>query len=125
MLTQLGHEASMADAIEAYVAEAGLEVVEQTRARQGLHAIIEAESADLAERQSLRWMWNEFEYDGAYFGDVPAGGYRRVADVMAAGPDVRLNWDVTEVDVAATSMRAARRGRARQCLPRGRRAMGP
>ena len=28
------------------------------RARQTLYGAIEAESADLAERQSLRWMWN-------------------------------------------------------------------
>ena len=36
-----------------------------------LYAVIEAESADLAERQSLRWMWNELEYGGNYLGDVP------------------------------------------------------
>ena len=39
-----------------------------------LYGVIEAESAGLAERQSLRWMWNEFEYEGNYFGDVPDGG---------------------------------------------------
>ena len=64
------------------------------RARRGGRArrcarLIEAESADLAERQSLRWMWNEIEYDGNYFGDVPDGGYRRLVDAMATGADLR------------------------------------
>jgi hypothetical protein len=36
------------------------------RARQGLRALIEGESADLPERQSLRWMWNELEYEGGF-----------------------------------------------------------
>ena len=105
LIGTLGPDASAADGIEAFVACAGLEPVGARRARQALHAIIEAESADLAERQSLRWMWNELEYDGDYFGDVPDGGYRRLVDAMAAGVDVRLNWDVAEVDVSADGVR--------------------
>jgi polyamine oxidase len=105
LLTRLGPRASMADAIEAYVSETGLDPVAERRARQGLHAIIEAESADLSERQSQRWMWNELEYDGDYFGDVPAGGYQRIVDAMAAGTDVRLDWDVAAVELAAGAVR--------------------
>ena len=66
-----------------------------------LYAVIEAESADLAERQSLRWMWNELEYGGNYFGDVPEGGYRRLTEAMATGIDVRLGVEVTEVATSA------------------------
>ena len=71
---ELGPGASAADGIEAFVASAGLAPGPARRARQALYALVEAESADLAECQSLRWMWNEIEYDGHYFGDVPDGG---------------------------------------------------
>ena len=70
---ELGPDASAADGIEAFVAGAGLAQGPARRARQALHAMIEAESAGLARRQSLRWMWNETEYGGDYFGDVPEG----------------------------------------------------
>ena len=57
----LGPDASAADGIEAFVAAADLAPGPARRARQMLCGVIEAESADLAERQSLRWMWNEIE----------------------------------------------------------------
>src|SRR6185369_17718481 len=77
LLAELGPDASAADGIEAFVTGAGLAPGPARRARQALRALIEAESADFAERQSLRWMWSEIEYGGHYFGDVPVGGYRR------------------------------------------------
>jgi hypothetical protein len=79
----------MAEAIEAFVASGRQPPDQARRARQMLYAGIEAESADLAERQSLRWIWNELEYGGSYFGDVP-GGYRRLVVAMASDVDVRL-----------------------------------
>ena len=87
------------------MAEAGLAPGPARRARQALHAVIEAESADLAERQSLRWMWNEIEYEGDYFGDVPDGGYRRLVDAMATGVDLRLGVEVAEVVHSAGGVR--------------------
>lgn len=102
---ELGPDASAADGIEAFVAGAGLAPGPARRARQALHALIEAESADLAERQSLRWMWNELEYGGNYFGDAPDGGYRRLAEAMAAGVDVRLGAEVAEVVLSASGVR--------------------
>jgi monoamine oxidase len=102
----------MAEAIEAFVAAADQapgQAPDQApgqapgwarRARQMLYAGIEAESADLAGRQSLRWMWNEHEYGGNYFGDVPDGGYRQLVDAMASGVDVRLGRPVSEIAVA-------------------------
>ena len=106
---ELGPHASAAEGIEAFVTRAGLAPGPARRARQALHAIIEAESADLARRQSLRWMWNEIEYDGDYFGDVPDGGYRRLVNAMASGVDVRLGVDVTEVALSpdGVAVRAA------------------
>jgi hypothetical protein len=64
LLDELGPDASAADGIEAFVAGAGLAPGPARRARQALRGIIEADSADLAECQSLRWMWNEIEYGG-------------------------------------------------------------
>ncbi len=105
LAAELGPDASAADGIEAFVAGADLVPGEARRARQMLYAVIEAESADLAERQSLRWMWNELEYDGNYFGDVPDGGYRRLVGAMAAGVDLRLGVEVTEVAISAGGVR--------------------
>ena len=105
LLAELGPGASAADGIEAFVAGAGLAPGPARRARQGMHALVEAESADLAERQSLRWMWNEMEYEGHYFGDVPVGGYRRLAEAMAAGLDLRLGVDVAEIVCSANGVR--------------------
>src|ERR1700749_4753700 len=72
---------------------------------QGLRALVEAESADLAERQSLRWIGNEMEYEGHYFGDAPEGGYSRLAEAMAAGVDLRLGVDVAEIACSAGGVR--------------------
>jgi polyamine oxidase len=105
LAAELGPDASAADGIEAFVAEAGLAPGPARRARQMLYGVIEAESADLAERQSLRWMWNEFEYEGNYFGDVPDGGYRRLVDAMATGADLRLGAEVAEVVLSADGVR--------------------
>ena len=105
LAAELGPDASAADGIEAFVAGAGLAVGPARRARQMLYGAVEAESADLAERQSLRWMWDEFEYDGNYFGDMPDGGYRRLVEAMATGIDVRLGVEVTEVALAAGGVR--------------------
>jgi len=105
LLARLGPDASMAEAIDAFVAAAGQPPGPARRARQMLHAGIEAESADLAGRQSLRWMWNELEYGGSYFGDVPEGGYRRLVDAMASGVDVRLGRPVAEIAVSTGGVR--------------------
>ena len=102
---ELGPDASMAEAIEAFVASAGQRPDQARRTRQMLYASIEAESADLAGRQSLRWMWDELEYGGSYFGDVPAGGYRRLVDAMASGVDVRLGRPVTEIEAFPDGVR--------------------
>jgi monoamine oxidase len=119
LAAELGPDASAADGIEAFLATAGLAPGPARRARQTLYGAIEAESADLAERQSLRWMWNEIEYEGNYFGDVPDGGYRRLVDAMATGADLRLGVEVTEVEHSAGGVRlccAEAEGRGRDLV---------
>ena len=95
----------MADAIEAFVRDTRLETASARRARQALRALIEAEIADLPERQSLRWMWNEVEYGGDFFGDLPDGGYRSLVEAMASGVEVRLGVEVAEVALSASGVR--------------------
>ena len=102
---KLGPQASAADGIEAFVAGAGLAPGAARRARQALRALIEAESADRTERQSLRWMWNEIEYGGDYFGDVPVGGYRRLVQGLATGVELRLGVQVAEIVHSAGGVR--------------------
>ena len=101
LAAELGPDASVAAGIEAFVAGSGLAPDPARRARQMLHGAVEADCADLAERQSLRWIWNEIEYGGSYFGDVPDGGYRRLVDAMATGADLRLGTEVAEVVLSA------------------------
>jgi len=105
LAAELGPDASAADGIEAFMARSGRAAGPARRARQTLYGAIEAESADLAGRQSLRWMWNEFEYEGNYFGDVPEGGYRRLVDAMAIGVDLRLGWEAAEIVLAPDGVR--------------------
>ena len=102
---ELGPDASAAEGIDAFVEGTDLAPAGARRARQGLRALIEGESADLSERQSLRWMWNEFEYGGGFFGDLPCGGYRSLVQAMADGADVRLNFDVAEIAVETDGVR--------------------
>ena len=102
---ELGPDASAAAAIDAFVAGAGLAADSARRERQALRAMIEADAADLSERQSLRWLWNEIEYEGDLFGDLPDGGYRNLVDAMAAGLDVRTGVEVAEVVLSSTGAR--------------------
>ena len=56
--------------------------------RQGLGAAIEAEAADMSERQSLQWMWNGFfdllgEERCAQITLVSADGAEWIGDVVA------------------------------------------
>jgi polyamine oxidase len=104
LCVELGPDASAADGIDAFVAGAGLAPAPTRRARQALRAVIEADAADLPERQSLRWLWNEIEYGGSLFGDLPVGGYRSLVDAMASGLDVRLGVEVAEVVLGPRSV---------------------
>jgi polyamine oxidase len=110
LAAEIGPDASAAEGIEAFVAAAGLAPSPARRARQMLYAAIEGESACRAECQSLRWMWNELEYGGNFFGDVPDGGYRRLVDAMAAGVDLRLGVEVAEVVTSADGVRVLATG---------------
>ncbi len=97
---RLGPAASAAEGIEAYLATTGLTGDALRRARQALHAAVEADAAGTAEDQSLTWLWTQEEFGGDYFGDLPKGGYASVVGAMATGLDVRLEWPVVRVELA-------------------------
>jgi polyamine oxidase len=107
---ELGQDASAAEAIDAFVRASGLGSDGARRARQALRASVEADAADLPERQSLRWLWNEIEYGGDYFGDTPTAGYRSLVAALAEGLDVRLDVEVTEVSVSGDGIRVGTLG---------------
>jgi polyamine oxidase len=97
LVSELGPDASMADAIDSFVTALGLPASADRRARQALQTDIEGESAGRAEDQSLRWMWHELEYGGGFFGDRPSGGYATLIGAIADNADLRLRAAVTEV----------------------------
>ena len=105
LLAKLGPDASTADGIEAFVATVDRPPGPARRARQMLYGGMEAEWAAPAGRQSLRWVWDELEYGGNYFGDVPDGGYRRLVGAMASGVDVRLGRPVSEIAASPDGVR--------------------
>jgi len=93
--------------IQEFVTDSDMGSADARRAMQGLRAVIEAEAADRVERQSLRWMWTEDDYDGEYFGDLPEGGYRRIVDGLSAGLDVRTGVVVDGVEWSDSGVRIA------------------
>jgi polyamine oxidase len=101
LVDELGPGASMADAIDTFVTALALPPPADRRARQALQTDIEGESAGSTGDQSLRWMWNEAEYDGGFFGDMPEGGYTTLVSAIARGIDVRVRAEVTEVRSSA------------------------
>ena len=106
---RLGPDASVAQGIDAFVADQDLPAGAARRARQALRAIVEADAAGQAEHRSLRWLWNEMEYEGDLFGDLPVGGYGSLVNALTTGVDIRLGVEVTQVEVgdAGVQVRSA------------------
>ena len=102
---QLGPDATALDAIETFIAERGFVGADARRARQGLLAEIEADAADTADNQSLRWFGYEEEFEGDLFGDLPRDGYRSVVEVLAAGLDITFNAEVVSVQIDTDGIR--------------------
>ena len=102
---RLGPQASAYDAIETHIADRGLAGDDARRVHQELLAEVEADAADRADNQSLRWIAVADLFEGDLFGDLPRNGYRSVVDRLAAGLDVRLNAEVVDVVVGADGVR--------------------
>ena len=102
----LGPAASAADAVDAFLADAGLDADGARRVRQGLRAGVEADAADRMELMSLQWMGNEIEYGGDLFGDLPVGGYGAVVAALAGGLDVRLGVEVDGIQATGADVQA-------------------
>ncbi len=100
----LGPDASATDGIAAWLAAEGLTGDDRRRLEQALRASVEADSAGAADAMSLPWLWTQEEYGGSYFGDLPVGGYGRIVAAMAAGLDVRRDWQAARVRHDATGV---------------------
>ncbi len=103
---RLGPGATGLDAIEAFVAGRGFTGAVARRVRQALRAEVEADAADRADNDSLRWMSYGEEFDGPVLGELPRDGYRSVVGALASGLDVRLNTEVVAVEIEAGGIRA-------------------
>lgn len=97
---RLGPQASLADAVELYVSETGLEHGQARRLYLALKFFHEADTTGFLELQSAVTNAEVVDYDGDYLGDLPVGGFGWVTAAMASDVDVRLNAPVTAVLVA-------------------------
>jgi monoamine oxidase len=74
--------------------------------RDALTSIVEIDSSAPPEVQTLAsYPANALDYGGDYLGDLPVGGYRRVARALGAGLDVRVGADVEQVIVRPEGVR--------------------
>jgi monoamine oxidase len=104
---RLGPDATVRDAIEAHVAERGLDGAVARRVRQELLAEVEADAPDTADKHSLGWLATDEDFGGDLFGDLPRGGYRSVVSAVAEGLDIRCNTEIDAVEVGADGVRVA------------------
>ncbi len=95
---ELGEEASLAEGVNAWVADEGYTGQDARLARFATEQWIgDLEYASPAATQSLEAVWAEESLAG---GDqFPVGGYVRVVDALAEGLDIELGQPVTEVEV--------------------------
>ncbi len=97
---RLGPQASLADAVELYLNEAGLEPGQARRLYSALKFFNEADTTGFLEQQPAVTNAEVIDYDGDYLGDMPVGGLGWVTAAMASDVDVRLNTPVTAVMIA-------------------------
>jgi len=107
----LGPGASVADAMQRFVAAQDGDAGDKRRLERLIRAWAEADAAAAAEDVSLAWHpSNQLDYEGDYLGDMPVGGYAAVVAATAAQLDVRLRVAVTSIamvdgEVRVTSAR--------------------
>ena len=81
-------------------------LLDRAQVQNLVRAEVEADAADLAGNQSLRWLAIDEQFEGDLFGDLPRDGYRSVVQALAPGVDVRLSTEVVSVEVDAAGIRA-------------------
>ena len=72
-----------------------------------MRAEVEADAPGPVGDQSLTWLAMDEEFEGDLFGDLPRGGYASVITALAPGIDVRLNTEVTSIEVEEHGVRVA------------------
>ena len=100
LAARLGPRATLADAVELYVSETGLEPGQARRLYLALKFFNEADTTGFLEQQPALTNAEVVDYDGDYLGDMPVGGLGWVTAAMASDVDVRLSTPVSAVLVA-------------------------
>ena len=96
---RLGSGASLAQAIDVFVAESGLEAEQARRVRASIKFFFEADATEYLELQPALAEHELVYYDGDYLGDLPVGGIGWVTAAMASDVDVRQSAPVSAVAV--------------------------
>lgn len=93
---ELGPDASMSDASDAFIARKGLTGDEARIARWAIEQFdVEAFYGGPTNETSLEWFYEDDGFDGNDFGFPD--GYGQLIEAMAQGIDIRLNQPVTQI----------------------------
>ena len=103
-----GADMSMADAIEAFLADLALPRLQHRRLRQALRSEIESEAADLTSDSRCGGCGTR-PNTTAVLRDVSVGGYRRLLTPLAGDFAIRLGFDVDEIAVIGDAVRVTSR----------------
>ena len=100
---RLGHGVPLAVAVEAFLAEAGAERMDEREAAR-LRSLVRmaiAQDGGVAPEQVALGAFpaGSDEYEGDWLGDLPVGGYRRLLEPLAAGLDIRCSTPVAAIRV--------------------------
>ncbi|GFG53616.1 hypothetical protein CQY20_12540 [Mycolicibacterium agri] len=101
---RLEPDATALDGIDAFIADRGHTGAVARRLRQELLAEVEADAADRADNESLRYVATDEVFEGDLFGDLPRDGYRSVIGALARGLDIRTGIEVSSVEVRGDSV---------------------
>jgi monoamine oxidase len=105
LLSDAGSAATVAEGVDRFVAGRATGG-DRRRLRDAVMAVVEIDSSAPPEVQSLAsYPPNTLEYGGDYLGDLPVGGYERVARALGAGLDIRLGAGVEQVTVRRDAVR--------------------
>lgn len=76
------------------------------RIRDAITLLVELDTSAPPEAQSFTsFPSNSLEYEGHYLGDLPIGGYGRLAEAMGAGVEVRLGQEVKQIILSPGGVR--------------------
>jgi monoamine oxidase len=125
LLEALGSRATIEQAIQVYIAGAGLDPATARRGATAIRFLSEQDASGASNDIGLEgYLHGPFRaYEGNDTGNFPDGGYRRLVRAMASGLDVRLGQRVTRIEVGGSGVvvhaKSKKGGRSRRRRFRG------